>query len=131
MSAYAIFIRERTRNAGELQTYAEMVAPLLGVTDATVLAAYGPQDVLEGASPEGVVNRIVELFRSNDFSFSRMIKLASAEPPRVRALLGTIGTIMGENAETLKPLKESLNATTTYKLGLAEKIPAARSWGIR
>ncbi|MGM4963024.1 DUF1330 domain-containing protein [Tardiphaga sp. 1201_B9_N1_1] len=55
MSAYAIFIRERTRNAGELQTYAEMVTPLLGVTDATVLAAYGPQDILEGASPEGVV----------------------------------------------------------------------------
>jgi hypothetical protein len=83
------------------------------------------------SSPEGVVNRIVELFRSNDFSFSRMIKLASAEPPRVRALLGTIGTIMGESAETLKPLKESLNVTTTFKLGLAEKIPAARSWGIR
>ena len=32
MSAYAIFIRERTRNAGELQTYAEMVTPLLGIT---------------------------------------------------------------------------------------------------
>ena len=55
MSAYAIFIRERTRNAGELQTYAEMVTPILGGIDAKVLAAYGPQDVLEGASPEGVV----------------------------------------------------------------------------
>jgi uncharacterized protein (DUF1330 family) len=55
MSAHAIFIRERTRNAGELKTYAGMVTPLLGSTDATVLAAYGPQDVLEGASPEGVV----------------------------------------------------------------------------
>ena len=44
-----------TRNAGELQTYAEKVTPLLGITDATVLAAYGAQDVLEGASPEGVV----------------------------------------------------------------------------
>lgn len=55
MSAYAIFIRERTRNAGELQTYAEMVTPLLGITEATVLAAYGPQEVFEGASPEGVV----------------------------------------------------------------------------
>jgi len=55
MSAYAIFIRERTRNVGELQTYAEMVTPILGAAEATVLAAYGPQDVLEGASPEGVV----------------------------------------------------------------------------
>ncbi|PPQ19538.1 DUF1330 domain-containing protein [Bradyrhizobium sp. AC87j1] len=55
MSAYAIFIRERTRNPGELRTYADMVSPLLNITEATILAAYGPQDVLEGPSPEGVV----------------------------------------------------------------------------
>ncbi len=30
MTAYAIFIRERSRNAAELQTYAELVTPLLG-----------------------------------------------------------------------------------------------------
>lgn len=55
MSAYAIFIRERTRNPAELETYAEMVTPLLAGTAATVLAAYGPLEVLEGALPEGVV----------------------------------------------------------------------------
>lgn len=55
MTAYAIFIRERSRNMGELQTYAELVTPLLGDSGATVLAAYGLQDVLEGAAPEGVV----------------------------------------------------------------------------
>jgi uncharacterized protein (DUF1330 family) len=55
MSAYAIFIRERTRNPDELQTYADMVTPLLGDADATVLAAYGLQVVVEGAAPEGVV----------------------------------------------------------------------------
>lgn len=55
MSAYAIFIRERTRDQGEMQTYAELVTPLLSTTDATVLAAYGPQEVVEGAAPEGVV----------------------------------------------------------------------------
>ncbi|WP_027664410.1 DUF1330 domain-containing protein [Rhizobium leguminosarum] len=55
MTAYAIFIRERSRNAAELQTYAELVTPLLGESGATVLAAYGPLDALEGAAPEGVV----------------------------------------------------------------------------
>jgi uncharacterized protein (DUF1330 family) len=55
MSAYAIFIRERTRNPAEMETYAEMVTPLLGITDATVLAAYGALEGLEGPSPEGVV----------------------------------------------------------------------------
>lgn len=55
MTAYAIFIRERSRNAAELQTYAELVTPLLGESGATVLAAYGSLDTLEGAAPDGVV----------------------------------------------------------------------------
>jgi uncharacterized protein (DUF1330 family) len=55
MSVYAIFMRERTRNPAELKKYAELVTPLVGSSGATVLAAYGAQEVLEGASPEGVV----------------------------------------------------------------------------
>ncbi|MGB8292755.1 MAG: DUF1330 domain-containing protein [Rhizobium ruizarguesonis] len=46
---------ERPRNADEIQTCAETAAPLLATSGATVLAAYCPQDVLEGAAPEGVV----------------------------------------------------------------------------
>jgi hypothetical protein len=34
MTAYAIFIRERSRNAAELQIYAELVTPLLGESGA-------------------------------------------------------------------------------------------------
>lgn len=55
MSAYAIFMRERTRDAAELATYADLVTPLLGDAGATVIAAYGAIDGLEGATPEGVV----------------------------------------------------------------------------
>jgi uncharacterized protein (DUF1330 family) len=55
MSAYAIFIREHTRNRDEMQNYADMVTPILGSIDATVLAAYGPQQILEGPAHEGVV----------------------------------------------------------------------------
>jgi len=55
MTAYAIFIRERSRDAAELKTYAGLVTPLLGQSEATVLAAYGSLDALEGAAPEGVV----------------------------------------------------------------------------
>ncbi|WP_421357921.1 DUF1330 domain-containing protein [Agrobacterium rosae] len=55
MTAYAIFIRERSRDAAELQTYAELVTPLLGQSGAEILAAYGSLDALEGAAPEGVV----------------------------------------------------------------------------
>lgn len=55
MTAYAVFIQERTRNAAELQKYTEMLRPLLSGSGGTVLAAHGPQDILEGAAPEGVV----------------------------------------------------------------------------
>ncbi|MFW8588746.1 DUF1330 domain-containing protein [Rhizobium beringeri] len=48
MTAYAIFMQERSRNAAELQTYAKLLKPLLGKSGGTVLAAYGRrQDVLQ------------------------------------------------------------------------------------
>lgn len=78
-----------------------------------------------------VLHRITDMFRSGRLSFGRMVKAADKEPPRVKALLGTIGTVLGEDAGALKPLRESLNSTTTFKLGLGESIPAARGWGIR
>jgi len=55
MSAYIIFIREQTRDADEMQTYASMVTAIFGSIDAEVLAAYGAQEVLDGPAPEGVV----------------------------------------------------------------------------
>jgi uncharacterized protein (DUF1330 family) len=55
MTAYAIFIQERCRDAAELQTYVELLRPLLGTSGATVLAAHGSLDVLEGAALEGAV----------------------------------------------------------------------------
>jgi hypothetical protein len=82
-------------------------------------------------SADIVLHRIADLFRSGRLSFGRMVKAADKEPPRVKALLGTIGTILGEGADALKSLRESLNSTTTFKLGLAESVPAARRWGIR
>lgn len=55
MSAYAIFMRERTRDAEELAAYAKLVTPMLAGSGATILAAYGALDALEGSAPEGVV----------------------------------------------------------------------------
>lgn len=55
MSAYAIFIRESTRDAAELETYSQQVGATLAGHPINVLAAYGPQEVLEGPEVEGVV----------------------------------------------------------------------------
>jgi len=55
MAAYAVFIRESTRDASELATYSQKVSPTLVGHPVKVLAAYGPQEVLEGPEVEGVV----------------------------------------------------------------------------
>ena len=54
MPAYVIFIRERTLDRSELETYARMAPPSLEGWPIKFLAAYGRQDVLEGPELEGV-----------------------------------------------------------------------------
>jgi len=55
MAAYAIFIREMTRNPAEMQIYAGKAGGSLAGYPVKVLAAYGKQEVLEGPQTEGVV----------------------------------------------------------------------------
>jgi uncharacterized protein (DUF1330 family) len=55
VAAYAVFVRESTRNASELAAYSQKVGRTLAGHPVKVLAAYGPQEVLEGAKVEGVV----------------------------------------------------------------------------
>jgi len=55
MAAYAVFIRESTRDPAELATYMQKAGGTLAGHPVTVLAAYGPQEVLEGPEVEGVV----------------------------------------------------------------------------
>jgi uncharacterized protein (DUF1330 family) len=55
MAAYAVFIRESTRDEAGLATYSQKVGRTLSGHPVKVLAAYGPQEVLEGPEAEGVV----------------------------------------------------------------------------
>ncbi len=55
MSAYAVFIRESTRNLVEMEEYSKMVDDTLAGHRVEILAAYGRQEVLEGPKVEGVV----------------------------------------------------------------------------
>jgi uncharacterized protein (DUF1330 family) len=54
-AAYVIFIRERTRNAAELENYSPRAAASLDGHSVALLAVYGRQEVLEGPPSEGVV----------------------------------------------------------------------------
>lgn len=55
MSAYMVFTREKTLDAGELATYEREVGPTHDTFDFKILAAFGRQEVLEGEPIEGVV----------------------------------------------------------------------------
>lgn len=55
MSAYVVFIREKTLDQAELEKYWETVKESLEGRPLKVLAAYGKHTVLEGPEVEGVV----------------------------------------------------------------------------
>lgn len=54
MSVYAVFTHEETHDPDELAAYSAMVGKTFEPFPATIIAAYGTQDVLEGPAPEGV-----------------------------------------------------------------------------
>ena len=81
-------------------------------------------------TPEEVVRRIIELFRKGDVDYKRIVSAAKHEPPRVRALVGLLGTLLGKDDDLLNELRGTLNKTTRFKMGLLRAIPEARDWGI-
>lgn len=81
--------------------------------------------------PAEIVRRVADLSESERIDFEKLVKLSKDEPPRVKALLGTIGDMLGKGDEILRPLKDSLNPTTSYKLGISTVIPEAEAWKIR
>lgn len=82
------------------------------------------------ASPAEVVSRVRDLFREKRFSIKRLARHSRHEPPRVRAILGAIGSEIGTDSKTLATLKKSLNPMTTFHLGLSATLPSAREWRI-
>jgi uncharacterized protein (DUF1330 family) len=55
MATYIVFTRESTQDQNELNIYRSKVRETFEGHPIKVLAAYGPQQVLEGPAPEGVV----------------------------------------------------------------------------
>jgi uncharacterized protein (DUF1330 family) len=55
MATYIVFTKESTLDQGELDTYQSNVGESFKGHPVKILAAYGPQQILEGEGPEGVV----------------------------------------------------------------------------
>jgi len=83
------------------------------------------------SSPAEAASKIRDLFVAKRFSFNRLARRSLNEPPRVRALLGAIGTEVGADRKTLVALRKSLNPMTTFRLGVSEALPNAIEWRIQ
>jgi hypothetical protein len=81
-------------------------------------------------TPEEVLRKIAILFRNGSISYERVARAARTEPPRVRALVGLLGSIIGADHDILEKMRSTLNKTTKFKYGLTDTLPEARRWGI-
>lgn len=81
-------------------------------------------------TPEEVLRKIANLFRDGRVSYERVARTARREPPRVRALVGLLGSMIGAEGGILEKLLASLNKTTKFRYGLVSVFPEARRWGI-
>ena len=99
-------------------------------SELTALDALKDLDRIPGATPAETITRIMELIRSGRLSLKRLVRLARHEPPRVRALVGAIGSHLGA-AKTVARLKKSLNPLTNFALSVSSTLPNAAEWQIR
>lgn len=96
-----------------------------------VLDALRDVRCIPGASPTEAASRIKGMFLTRRFSFNHLAKCALNEPPRVRALLGAIGSEVGADPKVLAGLRKSLNPITTFRLGVGDALHAAREWRVQ
>lgn len=89
--------------------------PLLQILDSIKLIKQIPDTTID-RSVKILKKHITEL---DEKRLSSLVRLSKKYPPRVRALLGALLESTGNNYYT-EDLKQSLNPTTTYVLGLSE-----------
>jgi hypothetical protein len=80
--------------------------------------------------PDETVEKLLGYFREPG-RFERMLKVASTEPPRVRAMLGAIGEQVGQPESALAELRASLNPLSRFDFGILAALAYARRWQAR
>ena len=102
--------------------------PFLQVLDAIRLIKKIPDTSIQDAC-----KRLLSILsQMNVGEVRKMIALAKKYPPSTRALLGALLETVEVSNTRLKPLRDSLNPITSYKLeGVAEAFPAFSNWNIK
>jgi hypothetical protein len=78
-------------------------------------------------SPEETTRKVLKLL-AEPGRFERLLKVASTEPPRVRAILGAIGEELGVAERRLRQLRATLNPISRFTFGALHVLPNARIW---
>jgi hypothetical protein len=100
-------------------------------SELTALDAFKDLRRIPGTTPAETVARIVNLIESERLSFGRLARLARRESPRVRALVGAIGSHIGASSSVVAGLKKSLNPLTAFHLDIRDALPNAAEWRIQ
>jgi hypothetical protein len=99
----------------------------LSIADAAILDFLRRGGRTSELSGPETVDRTLRLL-SNPGHYERLIRVASSEPPRVRALLGALGEQLGKKPKDLDRLRASLNPASRFDFGLLNSLPNARQW---
>lgn len=77
--------------------------------------------------PAETVQRLQSLLKEGR-RLERLLRVASSEPPRVRAMLGALAERAGRKSKELAPLRTSLNPLSRFDFGLLSVLPNAKMW---
>ena len=99
----------------------------LSSEDAALLDFLRHRANLSELSAEATKTRLLDYFRDGD-RFARLAKVATAEPPRVRAMMGAIGQEIQADPLILKPLRANLNPTSRFDFGKLRNLLYAKDW---
>lgn len=74
-------------------------------------------------SPTTAANRL-----GYDLEHPPLLRIARFEPPRVRAMLGSIGEELGATSRAVQQLRASLNPLSRFDFGMLRTLRHARNW---
>jgi hypothetical protein len=100
---------------------------MLSETDAALLDFLRNRGEISDLSAQETVDKLLEYFREPG-RLERLLKVASSEPPRVRAMLGAIGQQLGYPERRLSALRKSLNPLSRFDFGTLAALEHAREW---
>ena len=77
--------------------------------------------------PEETIRKTISLLGDKK-CFEKLLKIATSEPPRSRAILGALGERMGKEPAMLSKLRDSLNPLSRYDFGQFAWLSTAHNW---